>query len=361
MLIGATLGRYISAQFVRTILLVFATVFGLVFTLDFIELLRRAGDTPGATATAMAQLSLYRTPSIAEQVLPFAILFGSMATLLQLSRKLELVVARAAGISAWQFLQPGVAVALAIGAVTILAYNPLSAALKQQATKIEAKIFGRKMKGFGPDLWIRQKSLDGQAVIRAQAAVAATNTVTSATIFVFDAADRFIERVEAPEGVLLDGYWEFRNAVVSSTVEEPQAYPVYLLATNLDATQVRQTFTPPDSVSFWRLGDTIARAEKAGLDASRYRLQYDTLLARPLLFVAMVLLAASVSLRFFRFGGVGRMALGGVSAGFVLYVVTVVMRDLGKAALIQPVVAAWLPVVVGSLLGMLALLYQEDG
>lgn len=361
MLIGATLGRYISGQFARTILLVFGTVFGLVFTLDFVELLRRAGDTPGATPVVMAQLSLYRTPSIAEQVFPFAVLFGSMAALLQLSRKLELVVARAAGISAWQFLQPGIAVAVVLGAVAILAYNPVSASLKQQATRIEAQVFGRKMKGLGPELWIRQRSVDGQAVIRAEAAVAATNSVTSATVFVFDASGRFVERIEAAAGLLHDGYWEFTNARVSSATEEPQTYGSYLLATNLDQSQVRQTFTPPDSVSFWRLGETIARAEKAGLDATRYRLQYDTLLARPLLFVAMVFLAASVSLRFFRFGGVGKMVLGGVAAGFVLYVVTEVMRDLGKAGFIEPVVAAWLPALVGSLLGTLALLYQEDG
>ena len=44
MLIGYTLARYISARFLRTIMMVFATVFGLVFTLDFVELLRRAGD-----------------------------------------------------------------------------------------------------------------------------------------------------------------------------------------------------------------------------------------------------------------------------------------------------------------------------
>ena len=44
MLIGATLGRYFAWRFVRTILGVFLTVFALVYTLDFVELLRRAGD-----------------------------------------------------------------------------------------------------------------------------------------------------------------------------------------------------------------------------------------------------------------------------------------------------------------------------
>ena len=360
LLIGRTLGLYISVRFIRTILLVFATVFGLVFTLDFVELLRRAGDAAGATPGVLAQLSLYRTPSIAEQVLPFAVLFGSMATLLQLSRRLELVVARAAGISAWQFLQPGILVAAVLGLVSVLAYNPVSATLKAQATRIEAKLFARK-RGLGPELWLRQKSLDGQAVIRAEAAVATTNTLTNAVVFVFDPQGRFEERIEASDGTLRDGYWEFHNARVAAPSEEPQTYGTYLLASNLDASQVRQSFTPADSVSFWRLGRTITQAERAGLDASRYRLQRDVLLARPLLFVAMVFLAASVSLRFFRFGGVARLVLGGVSAGFVLYVVTQIMRDLGIAGIVNPVVAAWLPAVVGSLLGTLALLYQEDG
>jgi lipopolysaccharide export system permease protein len=75
----------------------------------------------------------------------------------------------------------------------------------------------------------------------------------------------------------------------------------------------------------------------------------------------MVFVAASVSLRFFRFGGVARMVLGGVAAGFMLYVATEVMRDLGGSGLVGPTVAAWFPAVVGSLLGTLALLYQEDG
>ena len=84
-------------------------------------------------------------------------------------------------------------------------------------------------------------------------------------------------------------------------------------------------------------------------------------MARPLLFVAMVFVAASVSLRFFRFGGVSRMVFGGVAAGFLLYVATSLMQDLGGSGLVGPAVAAWFPAVVGSLLGTLALLYQEDG
>jgi len=361
-MIGFTLGRYLSLNFVKMIMLVFGTVFALVYTIDLVELLRRAGDAPSATAGLMAQLALYRTPAVAEQVFPFAVLFGSMAALLQLSRKLELVVARAAGISAWQFLQPGILVAALIGVVSVAAYNPISAYLKQKASQTEAQLFSSSLKASsGKNLWIRQKSMDGQAIIRAESAVEKTTTIARVTVFAFEHSGAFLERIEAREATLRDGYWEMTDVRVLSRLSEPQSYTTYLMASNLEPSQVRQTFTPPESVPFWDLEETIQQTERAGLDATRYRLQHDVLLARPLLFVAMVFVAASVSLRFFRFGGVARMVLGGVAAGFMLYVATEVMEDLGASGLVGSAVAAWFPAVVGSLLGTLALLYQEDG
>ncbi len=362
MMIGLTLGRYLSLNFIRMIMMVFGTVFALVYTIDLVELLRRAGDAQNATAGLMAQLALFRTPAVAEQVFPFAILFGSMAALLQLSRKLELVVARAAGISAWQFLQPGILVAALIGILSVGAYNPVSAYLKQKASETEAQLFSRSLKASsGKNLWIRQKGVDGQAILRAESAVEKTTTIARVTVFAFDHNGVFVERIEARDATLRDGYWEMNDVRVLSPLSEPQAYPTYLMASNLEPSQVRQTFTPPESVPFWDIEETIARTERAGLDATRYRLQHDVLLARPLLFVAMVFVAASVSLRFFRFGGVGRLVLGGVAAGFLLYVARQVMEGLGASGIVAPTVAAWFPAVVGSLLGTLTLLYQEDG
>ncbi len=361
MLLFGTLGRYFSAQFARTTLLVFGTIFTLIYVIDFVELMRRSGDVQGASTSLMARLALFRSPSYAEQVLPFAVLFGSMATMLQLSRKLELVVARSVGISAWQFLQPGVFVAGLIGCLAVVAFNPLSAFLKQQASAIEARVFGQGRAVSDQEIWLRQKSVDGQSIVRAEGAIGGTATLSRVTVFTFNEAGGFVDRIEASEATLRPGYWELKDAQVQSPGEEPATYGTYLVATNLEPSQVRQSFMPPEAVPFWSLSDTIAQTERAGLDAVRYRLQYDMLLARPLLFVAMVLVAASVSLRFFRFGGVAKMVLSGVAAGFMLYVATELMGDLGASGLVSPAVAAWFPVVVGSSLGTLALLYQEDG
>ena len=65
--------------------------------------------------------------------------------------------------------------ALVIGVVSVAVYNPLSAHLKQQATEIEAGLRQRTQGRLGKEIWIRQKSLDGQAIIRAEAAVERTD------------------------------------------------------------------------------------------------------------------------------------------------------------------------------------------
>ena len=46
-----------------------------------------------------------RVPFLLDTALPFAFLFAALLSLLGLSRKLELVVARASGVSVWGFLR----------------------------------------------------------------------------------------------------------------------------------------------------------------------------------------------------------------------------------------------------------------
>ena len=172
---------------------------------------------------------------------------------------------------------------------------------------------------------------------------------------------RLRERIEARAAVLKPGVWELTDARVNELGVLPVDYPVFQLKTSLTPEQVRESFATPETVPFWDLPLYIKIADHAGLVASGYRLQFQKLLARPFLMMAMVLLAAAVSLRFFRFGGVQKMVLSGMAAGFLLYVLAKVTEDLSKADLMLPVAAAWLPVLVGGLTGFIALLYQEDG
>lgn len=362
MMLFSTLGRYLAGRFLRTIGAVFGVLFVIIYIGDFVEMLRRASDAPSATTGLIAFLTLLRVPTIAEQVLPFAVLGGSMFAFIGLSRRLELVIARAAGVSAWQFLTPPLAIVLTLGVLATTVYNPLAAGLKQRADRIETRIFGKTGRSDADtSLWIRQRSIDGQAILRAQRSSDAGSVLSGVTAFVYLPDGQFLEWVEASRAELNRGFWSMEDARVIAPGEEPRATRTYILATNLTPEQVTQSFVAPVSVPFWSLPELSRRTEAAGLDSTGYRLRYQTLLARPLLLVAMVFIAASFSLRFFRFGGVGRMVSGGVAAGFVLYVATKLAGDLGGAGLLSAPMAAWSPAVVGSMLGTLVLLHQEDG
>lgn len=361
-MIGWTLGRYFSARFVTLIMAVFLTVCGMIFVVDFVEMLRRTNDMVGASTRSVAVLSLLRAPSASEQLMPFCVLCGAMAAFLDLTRKLELLVARAVGVSVWGFLVPPVAIAVVIGVGSITVFNPISALMKQRADRIETEIFSRAAKT-DPEsgIWIRQKGVDGEAIIKAKAVSGDGSHITSATAYVYDPQGKFEAEVEAERGELQPGVWRLDHARIFIPGEETQEVSAYLLATNLTAEQVAKGPVAPESVPFWDLQAMGLETDKAGLDSTAFKLQFQSLLARPLLFVAMVLIAAAFSLRFFRFGGIGKMVGGGVAAGFVLYVATKLVGDLGGAGLLSAPVAAWSPAIVASMLGALALLNQEDG
>jgi lipopolysaccharide export system permease protein len=255
-------------------------------------------------------------------------------------------------------------VAFAFGIVATAIYNPISAILQERSKRFESELFGQTANApnrSSGTSWVSQRTDDGQAIINAVSSRDQGINLNGVSVFTFDTEGRFKQRIEARAAVLEPGVWRLRNARVYAVGVLPANQAEYLLKTSLTPEQVRESFATPETVPFWELPTYIKIAEHAGLVASGYRLQFQKLLARPFLLAAMVLLAAAVSLRFFRFGGVQKMVLSGVAAGFLLYVLSKVTEDLSKAELMHPVAAAWLPVLVGGVTGFIALLYQEDG
>jgi lipopolysaccharide export system permease protein len=359
-----TLGRYFAGRFVVAALGVFASIFVLLVLVDYIEMVRKTSGLVSVSAITVAETSLFRVPQLLEKMMPFCILIGAMTCYLALSRRLELVVARAAGVSAWQFIAPALASAVVLGILATVAYNPMSANLSELSKRMEAELFGSAPGGGIQDasgFWINQVNSEGQVIINAARSERQGVRLTGLTLFRFDTAYQFKERIEAQEATLEDGRWVFKNARRFSLDRPPIDQDSFYLTTSLTPAQVRNSFATPETVSFWQLPGYIRSSENSGFATAGYRLQYHKLLAQPFLLAAMVMLAAAVSLRFFRFGGVQKMVLSGVGAGFLLYVLSKVTEDLSKAELMHPIASAWLPVCVGGLTGFLALLYQEDG
>ena len=134
-LVGGTLLRYFGMRFLSAVLLTFVGVFALITLIDYIEMMRRVGDNTHVSALLVAKISFFRVPQISERLMPFCVLIGAMSCYLNLSRRLELVIARAAGMSAWQFISPAVIVAFLLGRIR---HRRLQPPIRRHAGALEA-------------------------------------------------------------------------------------------------------------------------------------------------------------------------------------------------------------------------------
>ncbi len=359
-----TLVLYIARRFFNATMATFLVLALLIFMIDFVELLRQGGKAGGVAAAKLAKIALLRLPAYTEFLIPFTVLVGSISALLMLSRKSELTVMRAGGMSVWQFLWPGLLVALALGAFGTLAFNPIAAEARATAEKIFAETFAKENNVLQVDrgrAWLRQDGIDGQTVITAIAAADRGRILTGVTVFAFDAAGGFLERVDAQRAQLNDGFWGLEGAWVARVGREPERFDSYLVSTYLSPERVEDALGSVISLSFWELPSLIELAEKAKLSSFRLRVQYEILLARPLLCAAMVLLAATVSLRSFRSGKIQTMVVTGMIGGFGFFLLAEVSRQIGVSGLAPPRVAVWFPVALVIMVSLTVLLHQEDG
>lgn len=363
-LLPSTIGIYVARRFLTMIVITFLVCSFLIFVIDLVEMLRQSGKRGSVPGWKVIWLTLLRLPAYTEFLLSFGVLVGSIGALLMLSRKSELAVIRAAGVSAWQFLRPGLAVAFVLGVLSVTLYNPLAASARAHADSLFNEYFGREsnlLNSGAAGAWLRQDGIDGQSVLTAAATARKGMELRGVTAFLFDADGRFKERLDAGKATLLDGYWRLEAVTLVRPGEEPVKYGSFLLSTYLTPERVSDTLGKAIAISFWELPALIEVAEKAKLSSAALRLQYELLLSRPFLCMAMVLLAATVSLKSFRSGGIQTMVVTGMIGGFGFFLLAEISRQLGAAGLVAPRIAVWFPIALAVIATTTVLLHQEDG
>ena len=359
-----TLYRYLAVQFFFGVVVVYTAFLVLAFSIDIVNLLNRTAQHAVSTSIVVGMAAL-QLPDLGQKMLPFAILLGGVFTFARLSRSQELVATRAAGVSAWDFLLPPLAVAVGIGIFAVTVFTPVSARMFTEFAGLEA----RYVKGEASQLsvsqnglWLRQGDEKQQSVIHSLRVADQGQHLEDVIVFLYGANDHFLGRIDAKSGQLQDQAWLLRDAWVSDTNGgRPVHHDTYLLSTTLTPEQIQESFTSPDTLSFWDLPAFIRAAQAAGFSAIRYQLYLYTLYALPALFAAMVFMAASFSLRLSREGGVAKVILFSAACGFGVYFFSDLTRVLGQSGTVPVLLAATAPAVAAILIGMTLLFNQEDG
>lgn len=360
-----TLYFYIGKHFLLSILLALFGLLAITTLTDVVELIRRtAGRGDHVTFAVILQMAFLKMPSLAAQLIPYAVLIGSMLALTRLTRSHELIVTRASGVSVWQFLAPAMAVAMMMGLFMTMAVNPIGSALLLRYEQMEGKYFtGRS--SFSAishsGLWLRQIEEKGEHIIHAQRISQADMSFKNLEVFTFGDKGTFSERLDAKDATLTEGMLNLGGVTRSLPGKAPEAIDHLTIPTSLTLNYIQDSFASPETLSFWYLPSFIGMLEDAGFSALRHKLHFNSLLASPFLLAGMVLIAAIFSLRLPRRGKIGLLAAAGVTTGFILHFFTDIIHALGSAGSMPVAMAAWAPAAVVMMAGAATLLHLEDG
>jgi len=359
----STLNRYFGRQYILWFLAFLATLAGIIFLFEVAELLRRAADRPETTLGLVLWMGIYKMPDTIERILPFVVLFAGMFTFWRLTRSRELVVARAAGISAWQFLAPALLITLLFSFFNITLINPVGAIFNGKYKELELHYLEHvpTLELTGAGLWLRQHDADRRYLLHADHVTMEPLKLTPLIVLIYDNNDHYLGRIDAPDAVLADGYWDINNAWLNWDQQPPQHNDHYQLPTTLTLNKIQESMAPPNTISFWKLPGFINALRTIGLPPTRHELEFQTLLSQPLLLCAMVIFAAAFSLRMSRRGSAMGLVASGVSIGIVVFYLNHVVMALGANQDLPVILAAWAIPLAAFASGNAALLYMEDG
>jgi len=358
--------RYVLVQQARSLGIALGVIAALIMLIDFVEISRGVGSDVDLSGARIFGLMLLKSPQVIIQLLPFVFLFGTLAAFVGLNRRSELIAMRAAGVSAWRFVLPAAGAALVFGLITVSALGPLAASadglFQRERTRLSGSAAGVEAV---PTVWIREGDDTRQMVIRAERQDRSSARLLDVTFFIYtngaEGMRTFSERIDADSASLSNGSWRLVNAVGAEIGQRAVRYATLDLPSSLADEEAFERFARPQATSFWSLPAQIDRIEAAGFSSTAYRLRLQQLLATPLMFAAMSVLAAAFSLRLMRLGDLARMSVAAVVLGFAFFFVNQAASAFGSAEVIPPWLAAWLPPLLTALAAFTLLFYTEDG
>jgi lipopolysaccharide export system permease protein len=364
MKIPLTLSYYIIKQFLVKTVMVFAVLASVVLLLDLLEILRRS-QGKGIPYDIILQITFLKLPYLLQQLIPFIILISTSLTFSKMSRNSELIVARSAGISGWQFTIPVVLTALIIGVVSVTVYNPLSSSLLDYHMLVEAKHMKGKSSVISvtdSGIWLRDHK-DGRLdkIIHANSVYDRGAYLSEVTIFIAGDDNSFVQRIYADVASIQGGKIIVTEVVVSAPSKYPQKFKELALPTQLVSEQLQENLAEPNTISIWELPSFIHRIEGAGFSALNHLLHFYNLLLSPLFLCAIVLITASFSLSQPRRGRIGVMIVVSVAIGVLIYFFSKLVHALGLSGSLNAFIAALIPVVFTLFLGVFTMFHYEDG
>ncbi len=353
---------YLFRQHFKNAILVLFAFCLIVFIGQFAEVARRYGGSSDWSVSDLLAVSIYRTPLLIQEVLPYIFLVSAALTLYRLSRHRELAAILQSGVSPWQLLLPVSACGLVFGIVYIGLLNPLAVLANSEAEGIRLSITEGSRERTRSDETdeLVTKDAEGTTIIIANGTSAEGKTLYDASFFRFDNDHNLVYRVEvvralwSPDGWTLSGGGTITQDGVTRPLTETK-----IIAT-VSSDMLREKFGNVQSATVFALPDKIRVATALGLSPLKFRVQFQWLAALPALLAAVALLSSAIVMRPLLIQQWKSDVAYTILASFLLYVATTVLGVLGSRGLLSPFMSAWSVPFFAALAGVTIVLFKGE-
>lgn len=368
MTICKRINRYIATNFILKFGQILFGFSLLIFFINFMDALDKVqgSDTPFYATLLMAFMQI---PDFINDVVPSLILMSAIATFFLLSSRSEITIIRASGFSLWHILKPMASCALLIGIFWVTLFGEISVQMSKKFNALEAEyVMHEKREAVIPKngIWIKQANLQNsgeELIIKAEKIYKNNIELYRPTIWFFNKDGEFYQKIDAKRMFLKGGFWLIENAVLNDKNNLNKKLGKYSIKTNLDPDFVIQkivnNFQNVKLFSIFELPTLIKDLQSAGFNSTKFKVYLQSLLSKPLLFVAMVFIACFFGLNHARNQTTVLMIFLGVTTGLVLYIISTIISALGSSGLIPIFASTWVIAIICLAIGIL-LIYKKE-
>ena len=350
--------RYLAREVSGAIMLVLVAFLALFGFFDMINEVKSVGQSSYQLHHAVGFV-LLRIPGRIYELMPVAVLIGTLYALSTLARHSEITVLRASGLSTKDLLYSLLMVAAVFAIVTFLigeVVAPPSERAAQQMRLLEkGKAVGQDLRS---GLWVK----DERSFINVRTVLPDTR-LQGVRIFDFDEKARLNSVTEAAEGMYVPpASWRL-TGVVRTQIHEDHAVQVKLTdmewrsALNPDILSV--LMVAPDRMSLLHLASYTRHLAENRQKTQRYDIALWKKLVYPLAALVMVALALPFGYTHDRVSGVSLKIFAGVMVGVLFHMLNGLFSNLGAINSWSPFLSAIAPSAIFMLAAMCMIWWFE--
>lgn len=335
--------RYLAREIASAIVLVLVAFLALFGFFDMINEVKNVGTTSSYQLHHAVAFVLLRIPGRVYELMPIAVLIGTLYALATLARHSEITVLRASGMSTKQLLANLMALAAVFALVTFLVGEIVAPPSERAAQQLKLQGKGRAMaQDLRSGLWVK----DERTFINIKTVLPDTR-LRGIRIYDFDKNARLRSVTEAVEGVYVPpASWRL-SGVVRTNIEDERAELVKIpdiewrSALNPDILSV--LMVSPERMSLLHLSAYTRHLAENKQKTQRYDIAMWKKVIYPLASLVMVALALPFGYTHDRVSGVSLKIFSGVMIGVLFHMLNGLFSNLGAINSWSPFLSAIAP------------------